>query len=198
MLESLGFRGARALGVLSLATALALTATSAAASNFGSEGTAGASGTTNGVFLTANASWSVAKVSLTSTYSNGVSSALSQQYNPTDLNVSEYSPPGCGGSYGSYDLCVFDANYGDNGLNGWNACAGSTSGSHPNMVCSMAYVRINTYYSPPAVRIACHEMGHSVGLRHTSEAASCMKRSADGGTSASLSAHDTGHLNGHY
>ena len=188
----------KALGVVVFSTALLALAPSASANNFGSVGDVGASGTTNGVFLTTDSSWSVAKVNLTNTYSNGVSSAVSQQFNPTDLTVSLFSPPDCGGSFGTYDLCVLDSSYGDNGLLGWSACSGPASGSHPTMVCGTSYVRINTYYSPPAVRIACHEMGHSLGLRHTSESTSCLKRTADGGTSAALSAHDKDHLNAQY
>ncbi|WP_444663312.1 M57 family metalloprotease [Cellulomonas sp. CW35] len=184
--------------IASLAGVLMVMSPQASASNFGSEGSVGAAGTTNGVFLTRDRAWSVAKIDLTATYSNGVSAAVKNQYNPTDLTVTVYTPPGCGGSYGSYDLCVFDAEYGDNGLAAWNACAGTTSGRHPTMVCSTQYVRINRYYSPPANRIACHEMGHSIGLRHSSEASSCLKSAAEGGTSQTLTSHDKAHINGTY
>lgn len=168
----------------------------ALASNFGSTGNSGLTGTTNGVWLTNNRNFYVGRVALTSTYSAAVSSVMTNHYNPTDLIVYVSSPSYCDSS--SIDACVFDSNFGDNGLNGWNACDGPVSGSHPTRRCDTQWVRINTYYSPPANRIVCHEVGHSVGLRHTSDAASCLKRSADGGNSSSLTAHDKGHINANY
>lgn len=168
----------------------------AMATNFGSAGTAGSSGTTNGVWLTNNYFWNVGRRNLTATYSTGVYQAVEEEYEPSDMDGAALTPDSCPDS--GYDVCVYDYNYGDNGLNGWNACAGTTSGSHPTQRCSLDYVRINTYYSPPAKRIACHELGHSVGLRHTSDSASCLKRTADGGTSSDLTSHDRTHLNNTY
>lgn len=166
------------------------------ASNFGSAGTAGTSGTTNGVWLTNNNFWNVGKMSLTATYSTGVDQAVEEEYEATDFTANPLTPATC--DEAGYDVCVFDSNYGDNGLNGWDACAGATTGSHPNQQCGLAWVRINQFYSPPAKRIACHELAHSVGLRHTQEQASCVKRTADGGTSSDLSAHDMAHINANY
>ncbi len=168
----------------------------ARASNFGSSGTPGVSGTTNGVWLTDNRSWVIGRRDLTSTYSTGVAQAVNQEYDPTDINPSLSSPASCPDA--DFDLCVFDSDYGDNGLNGWNQCAGTTTGSHPNQVCSLDFVKINLHYSPPAKRIACHEMGHGLGLRHTQNDASCMKSTADGGTSSQLAAHDKTHINDNY
>ncbi len=178
-----------------LATVIGPTATPAFASNFGSAGSSGITGTTNGVWLTTNASFVVGRISLTATYSAAVTTVMNNQFNPTDLNVSIASPSYCDSSI---DTCIFDSNYGDNGLNGWNACDGPTSGSHPTMRCGTQWVRINEYYSPPANRIVCHEVAHSVGLRHTQEQSSCVKSTADGGNSASLSTHDRGHINATY
>lgn len=181
------------LSILGLITILA---PAASATNFGSAGTPGTGGTANGVWLTNNNIWNVGRMSLTATYSTGVAQAVEEEYEDSDLNAAALNPATCDDA--GYDVCVFDANYGDNGLNGWNACAGSTSGSHPNQQCSLAWVRINQFYSPPAKRIACHELGHSVGLRHTSTQASCLKRTADGGNSSTLTAHDIAHLNAAY
>ncbi len=166
------------------------------ATNFGSAGTGGTSGLTNGVWLTGDPLWSVAKRALTAAYSTGVNDALWDEYAPTDLTLTVSSPSSC--SDDDYDLCVFDDNYGDNGVNGWNACAGVTGGSHPNQVCSLDWVRINLFYGPPPKRIACHEIGHSVGLQHTSDQASCMKSTGDGGNSEVLTSHDKAHLNAAY
>ncbi len=168
----------------------------ASASNWGSSGNPGVSGTTNGVWLTNNGAWNVGRRDLTSTYSTGVAQAVNNEYDPTDLSASLTSPASCPDD--NYDVCVFDSDYGDNGFNGWHQCAGTTTGSHPNQVCSLGFVKINLFYSPPPKRIACHELGHDVGLRHTSNTASCMMTTADGGTSAQLAAHDRGHINNYY
>ncbi len=166
------------------------------ATNFGSAGTPGVTGTTNGVWLTHGFSWVVGKRDLTWKYSDGVSRAIWEEFNPTDLAATSYVASQCNDEV--YDVCVYDAHYGDNGINGWNACAGSTFGQHPDQKCSVAWVRINETYDPPEKRIACHEMAHSIGLRHTSEQASCVKRTSDGGDSSQLSPHDEGHINAEY
>lgn len=168
----------------------------AEATNFGSQGTAGVSGTTNGVWLTNNYVFIVAKRALTAKYSQGVSDALNQEFNPTDLSVTIYVASSCVDD--DHDTCVYDSNYGDNGLNGWNSCWGGTIGGHPNQICTVTWVRINEFFNPPAKRIACHEIAHSVGLRHTQEQASCVKRTADGGNSEVLSSHDKSHINAQY
>lgn len=168
----------------------------AAASNFGSQGSAGTGGTTNGVFLTNNNVFFVAKLALTNKYASGVDHAMNDFDLVTDFFASSATDSVCSDS--AYDVCVFDANYGDNGLNGWNACAGTTTGSHPNQVCSVSWSRINQYYDPPAIRIACHEIAHAAGLRHTSNDFSCVKRTADGGTALTLSSHDAAHLANEY
>lgn len=165
----------------------------ASADDFGSEGTPGIDN--NGVWLIPSRNWDVARRVLTPAYSSGVSAALSASYSPTDLNVFLYTDTLC---VVMYEMCVYDSDYGDNGLNGWNSCVGTTAGSDPDQTCTKQYVRINLFFSPPAQRIACHEMGHGVGLRHSDDQASCMKRTADGGNSQLLTAHDKGHLNTQY
>jgi hypothetical protein len=183
--------------VLAVQLALSLVlSTTVLASNFGSQGTPGTGGLTNGVWLTLDTTWSVTRVQLTTTYYNGVTSAIQTQCSPTELFVLLYTTTYCFDA--DHDLCLYDSNYGNNGVNGWNACAGSVIGQHPNQKCSVDWVRINLYYSPPAQRIACHEMGHAVGLRHTSDQASCMKQTSEGGTSQVLTQHDKDHLNGQY
>jgi Dual-action HEIGH metallo-peptidase len=181
-------------------TALALVAgiavfgaATATATNFGSTGSPGTTGTVNGVWKTTGSVWTVARRDLTTTYSTAIANSVSNDYNPTDLTAATVTPTTCSAASG-HDTCVYDSNYGDNGLNGWNACAGTTNGSHPNQTCTVQWVRINQLYSPSANFIACHELGHSVGLRHTTNASSCM---LDGGTSV-LTSHDVAHVNAAY
>ncbi len=70
---------------------------------------------------------------------------------------------------------------------GWVECMpGSvTTGSHPNLRCAYQYLWLNSATldtvsgdSNYLAGIACHEIGHSVSLRHSSEAASCMQSPA--------------------
>lgn len=164
------------------------------ATNFGSQGTPGSGGTTNGVFKTNNAYWNVIRRDLTTNYSDGVTLTLGVDYDEIPgFTATTWEESYCQES--GMDVCVFDFDYGDNNLYGWNACAGSYSGTHPNMVCELNYTRINLHYAPPAMRIACHELGHSVGLRHTIDSASCMRPTSLGGTSSRLSnPHDYNHI----
>lgn len=162
------------------------------ASNFGSQAGPVLFGLTTGVWLTTNSTLLVGRVELTATYSNAVQSVMSSEYNPTDLSVIVESPASC---WGGYDVCVFDLNFGDIGYHAWNSCAGTTSGSHPNQTCSVQYVRINLLFNPPANYVVCHEVGHSIGLRHSDDSASCMDEE---GSSPVLTNHDKGHINARY
>lgn len=165
--------------------------------DFGSSGTAGTSGTTNGVWLTNNNFFAVGQRVLTSTYAGGVDDTIDNDYdNVNDFDATTYATSACTDS--KFDACVYDWNYGDNGLNGWNACAGATIGSHPSQQCTVTWARINTYYSRPATRIACHELGHAGGLRHKMVTSSCLMKTSDGGTSSVLNGNDEYHLTTEY
>lgn len=165
----------------------------AGATNFGSQGTPGSGGTTNGVFLTNNKVFFIAKIGLTGSTAFGVDSAASDFNGVTDFSASSATDSVC--SDAAYDACVFDENFGNNGFAAWNACAGSATGSHPNMQCSLSWVRINLHYFVPLTQLACHELGHAVGLRHNSNTASCVNTAS---SSSTLSAHDEAHLTNEY
>lgn len=145
-----------------------------------------------GVYKDNNGIHNVLRRALTTTYTNGVIAAIAD-FDSTDLDsnsaaASECTDPG-------HDVCVYDYNFGANNLNGWNNCRGTVSGSDPNATCSLNRTNINTYYNPPAQHIACHELAHTIGLRHTSTAGSCL---TNGATTTTLSAHDRSHINGYY
>lgn len=184
--------------VLAFATVAALLVSSnASASNFGSAGSVGTTGTTNGVFLLPNSTMTVKRVNLTSQNSGSVYTRVSLVYNNTDLIAT--TGPNSESCSPTERVCVFDANYGNNGLYGWNACRSGASGSHPNMRCSHQWVRLNTAYTPPsAQRLACHELGHTVGIRHTSSTDTCMTTDLNASTSLQLNAHDRAHINANY
>jgi hypothetical protein len=190
------------LGQLPLIVALlvALSAQAVVASNQGSSGIPGVNGLNNGVWWTPDKDWEVAKVSLASDYFGGVTGALIDAYNPTDVTTFQSTTTSC---ITSADTCAFDSDYGDNGAYGWNACyPGSTDGvPHPNQSCSNDWVRLNVHYVPPGGGYqynACHELGHAIGLRHNDNQDSCVKQAGLGGDSPTISAHDAGHLNARY
>lgn len=172
-----------------------LSATPSSADNFGSEGTFGSDGQKSGVWFTPDSNWHVINRALTSTYATAASSVLATQYAPTRLALTYTSSGLCGTGGGPYDLCLYDDQYGDNGFSGWNACHLYISGTHPNQTCGQQWVRINLTYSPPANFVMCHEIGHSVGLRHTTSTQSCMNT---GNTSQVLAQHDKDHINSRY
>ena len=175
--------------------------------NFGSSGSPGVVGTTNGVWLTNNDYFNVVQRYLQpATASSTNWAVLSYNSIPGWTGNTWASSSAC--SEAGHDTCVYDATYGNNNLLGWNQCAGSTSGSHPDQECGMQYSKINLTYSSAStgdyirgsdtVYNLCHEIGHSVGLRHTSNQASCLKTAANGGASSYMSSHDTDHLQNEY
>lgn len=183
--------------MLAVAILLAATAPMAIGSNIGSQGTPGASGQTNGVFFLPNSTMTVKPVVLGATNMKAVSLTLNDSYVPTDLIVrTGRNDANCLDDR----VCVFDGYYGKNGLYGWNACYGNTTGNHPAMRCSQAYVRLNQSYTPPSYkRLACHELGHSVGLRHTSFTGTCMTTSITSSNSSRLrSGHEMPELDRRY
>jgi hypothetical protein len=62
------------------------------------------------------------------------------------------------------------------------------------MVCSLAYVRFNQAYSWDPLGLACHELGHSVGLRHDTATNTCMNPTISSARRY-LSTHDKDNLN---
>lgn len=108
----------------------------------------------------------------------------------------------------SQDVLITDGNYGDNGVVAWNSCPGTATvtGVHPERTCYGQIVRYNNgaypeYYNSTLkrYRLGCHELGHTVGLRHNefdTAVISCLNRYVR--TSNDFTAHDLEHLNFEY
>ncbi len=94
------------------------------------------------------------------------------------------------------DVWATNGTFGINGAWAWTQCTASTlvtyGGTDPRRWCRPQELLPNDSYSqtgPQKNVITCHEMGHTLGLRHSNEASgSCMKK--DQRTIGTISAHD--------
>ncbi len=190
----MGTKVRNAVGVLSAAVALAMPDAVFGLAGFGSMGDA-----ISGVYLTPNdENWRVHSVNIeTSTARQNIINVLGGQYGPTDLDLFHYAySTDCTGS----DLCILDQDMGASGYYGRTMCAyGTLSGVDPTKVCTSFTLIILNQYSgagyPSGIGISpyniCHEVGHSIGLRHrpgtvVDNGTSCMRTAyelAPGGTS---------------
>lgn len=125
------------------------------------------------------------------------------QYNATDMTVYRDE------SNTEPDVWMHDYKYGDIGWVGITKCPtnnSGTGGTHPNRWCRGQQNIFNSYYYWYATgafddafqrrRIACHEMGHTVGLRHnTVSTLSCIWPRYWEAPSSILHSHDIAHIN---
>lgn len=114
------------------------------------------------------------------------------------------------------DVIATDVNYGNNSLVGWVYCPANntgTGGSSPTRWCRGPRLKLNSYYYYSAYgyfdtetqrrRVACHELGHTIGLRHRDPAPAdrgCMFTYVHEsyGAPAYIRGHDQNHINDWY
>ncbi len=138
--------------------------------------------------------------SLNSTSQSTITSVLNNQFNPTDLNVSNENPPAYTG--GSETDTIYQKNASlPLGVSGATWCDDPIDSTK----CDQHYVAFyNDFW---AQNITCHESGHAVGLVHGPEASpqlsstdpslACMKTS-DNYNSEGLGTHNVSQINGQY
>ncbi|GAA4364883.1 hypothetical protein GCM10023146_06020 [Nocardioides caricicola] len=104
---------------------------------------------------------------------------------------------------------VSDSGYGDNGAIAWVNCpSGATeTGSNPNRTCYGQRLNWNTYsgYASTwnttygARYVACRELGHTIGLRHTAQTGSCLRsQTPNSATTNTYSGQDVTQVLNHY
>jgi hypothetical protein len=134
--------------------------------------------------------------------------ALTYVYNPTDLHAyRDDADP-------LPDVIVSDYNYGDSGVLGWVECPPDNtweSGTDPYRSCRGQKLRFNSYYwyydtyfdtQTQRRKRSCHELGHTVGLRHWNQYhtgnGSCMYTPSQDSSIEGLAQHDRDHINSYY
>jgi len=128
--------------------------------------------------------------------------ATRQRLSYTDLATKSHST-----QYATTDVVIIDKYYvsycdvdwfdGVSGATGHERCNALTSTGK----CETADVRISMYFVdllPTSYEhsLLCHEIGHSIGLTHTSDTTSCLKPSTY--SSVTYSTHDIGHINANF
>lgn len=102
------------------------------------------------------------------------------------------------------DVIIADFDYGNNGYTGWTECVPGTEliGAHPYRSCDSQKIRFNgnSRYAwevdthNERLTLACHEIGHTLGLWHFANSdKSCLNNNA-----LVTSNHDDAHINFNY
>lgn len=130
-------------------------------------------------------------VSLGAAYTTASNNARSTDLNPTDINTSMTS------AHDTADVAVYDEDHGDAGYYGYYQCITASSSS----VCTHSHAVFNTWSGlglndTKRDSVACHEFGHSVGLKDFNTYWSCMHD--DEFFPTVYSDHDRVHINGRY
>lgn len=150
-----------------------------------------------GVYLLPDKKMEIRARNLTDSYYKAFQWAVLDYAFNTDLNT-HLSRGKCHSQY--HRICLFEGDYGNSGWAGNYECQRGVRGAHPRKTCDFSYVRVNSYYRGDIkeIKVACHELGHAVGLRHrpSGDLSSCMKQGYP--AKNTLDGHDRARINAHY
>jgi hypothetical protein len=119
--------------------------------------------------------------------------AMGFRLDSTDMTTDEFQSQDA-----NTDVVAVDVAYGTDASHSWWGlwtCDTLVSGSSTQ--CNKGTMRFNLSWGTPDAVIACHEVGHSVGLDHSLETSSCMVQPTSP-TADDFSTHDRSHINGYY
>jgi len=98
-------------------------------------------------------------------------------------------------SNGDTDVIVTDDYYGTGQWAAWWYCSATVSGDSSK--CNQGHIVLNLSWGTANTALTCQEIGHGVGLDHSTSTGSCMYQ--DNTVAGSdYDAHDKGHINGRY
>ena len=147
---------------------------------FGSAAQAIVEGQVTQISLGNNSTHRVELYDLTNAHVNAMSDMTAYYGFVTDLTTQITSPPTVP------DVRVSDGAFGDVDLTGWVNCpVGATeSGSNPTRTCFTQTLTLNTSFSgildaDEKLSLACHELGHTLGMRHNPGHDTCMRPGSD-------------------
>jgi hypothetical protein len=182
----MGLRGR--LVWLATVCGLVLVPIPALATNFGAEGNCGyltgnsSSNPVTQCVSRANNSYHAVRLDVVGNQWAGMDTAvidsLATDYNPLDLMayVSQTDP--------YPDVIVYDLDYGSDGFAAWVDCPANNTGiggSGSTRWCRGQILRFNGSYESQWINaawaregLACHELGHTVGLRHAGSGSGCL------------------------
>jgi hypothetical protein len=143
--------------------------------------------------------YSTGTTALSAAARSNISAILSNQFHPTDLNVSVQSPPVLSGS-GETDI-VYERVALPIGRLGQARCNDPNEGTY---TCDQMYVQFTSDGWGANPFVACHETGHAVGLLHGANAdppttntdpyLGCMREPYNSAYSATLGAHNVSQI----
>lgn len=162
-----------------LALALVWPIVTASATNFGSNTSSGGTGahecddSASSQCVANNSFHSIYDFNLGATWTTAIADAIGKYDNMAPIRV-EWDADS------DADVLAAQGTYGLNNMWGWTLCSGTAvhMGVDPDEWCRPQWLNLNLSYSHDAGQkraIACHEVGHTIGLRHSNESSgSCM------------------------